>query len=648
MKRQTAIAGLVAATLLIICAACGGGGSSSPSNGGTPAAETLTIATASVLPGTLQGHEYSATLAATGGQGALHWSMAPAGATTLFPTGLVLDAATGTISGTVNFLGTAGFLATVTDSSSQTASKSFTITANTPLALPQTQAVTSGLYQDLSVVVIPAGGVAPFTYTLDGSCLPPGVRSNAGNVSAGTSGVLTLGQPYVAGIYSCQVTIQDSFTPPETASQVVRIYIVPDPLSIQTRSLPSNLLLNRPFSGSVIVRGGIPPYSYALVTGAVPAGLGPLQTTTGQISGTPTATGLYTFGIRVTDSESSNATSSFSINVVAPKGRNDTPATATPIRNGSFSASISPYDDPPDGTPAPGDNDYYKLVSLGGATVHVETNAKRPLPTNTLDTVIEIVDGNGQQLSACRQPGDTGTSFNSDCINDDIGGSPYVQDSALDYHVPGPTNIPSTFYVRVLDWRGDARPDMTYTLNVSGLAAPLTISTAYLAPAARGILYSQNLSSANGAGGVTWSIDSGALPPDLSLGGGGLVGGTPTTNGTYSFTVRATDSANPPQTTTRDFTIEVVDLLAISSPAVWPDACLNQPYSFAAQTSGGAPPVIWGFQSLGWVRINMQDNTGVFSGTPDMTGTFTGKLNATDATGNTAWQDVTLTIKTCP
>jgi hypothetical protein len=163
----------------------------------------------------------------------------------------------------------------------------------------------------------------------------------------------------------------------------------------------------------------------------------------------------------------------FSATVSQPLGRNDSPATATAIGNGSFSGSISPYIDPTNGTPAAGDNDFYKIVSLGGTTVHLETFAKRLRQENALDTVMEIVDGNGVRLSMCRQPGDTTNNFTSACINDDISLTPtHLQDSALDFLVPGTGSVPTKFYVHVLDWRGDARPDMTYNLNVSGVIPP--------------------------------------------------------------------------------------------------------------------------------------------------------------------------------
>src|SRR5207253_2892477 len=147
-------------------------------------------------------------------------------------------------------------------------------------------------------------------------------------------------------------------------------------------------------------------YTFAKISGFLPPGItGP--DASGRISGTPTLPGNFPFVVRVTDSSPTpqSLTQNFSLTVAHPLGRNDSPATASRIVPGGTAATISPYIDPPNGTPAAGDNDYYKVSSLGGVTVHVETLAKRSSSNNPLDTVIEIVDGNGHQLSTCRQPG---------------------------------------------------------------------------------------------------------------------------------------------------------------------------------------------------------------------------------------------------
>ncbi len=634
-------------TLLVCAALVGCGGSSSTGGGGTPPPPpALTITDAAILPGTLQNHTYTATLHVTQAVGAVTWSIAPISSTALFVNGLTIDPATGVLSGNANFAGTGGFVASVTDSSSppRTAHKSFTITAYDPLQAPAPQSFTVGQYQQASTLPInPASGVQPLSFTVTGGSFPAGLRLD------GQRGFL-LGSPMTIGKYVSTVTIQDSFMPPEVVTVQMTVVVIP-PLLQLPGALPIQILRNRPFSGRAVATGGIPPYKFTLTGGTLPPGFNPIEVNTGRLSGTPTTLGSYFYSINVSDSSSppQTAVTNFSTTVVDPIGRNDTVATATPIiQDGFYSASISPYIDPPDNAPLAADNDYYKLVAVSGSTVHVETQAQRWQSSNPLDTIIEVVDGNGNRQTTCRLPGNVATTFTSSCIDDDIGGSPYLLDSALDFKVPGAPSAATTFYVHVLDWRGDARPDMLYGLQISGVVSPLTILTTSLAPAARTVAYSQNLNTQNGTGTVSWNLAGGNLPPGLMLASNGLISGTATTNGTYPFTVQASDSSNPPQAVTAQESIQVVTPVAIVSAATWPDACVNQPYSFAVQKSGGLAPFNWSFISGNWISINLNFATGVFSGTAAVMGTFMGTVRVTDATGNGDSQNITLTVKQCP
>ncbi len=650
----------VLAALWLLSGCGGGGGGGGSSSSGPPIVvppQALTINTDVMLPGTLQGKSYSVTLTASGGQPAYHWSIAPRADTALFVTGMSIDANTGVLSGTANFLGQASFIATVTDAASppHTATKTFYLTASLPLTVPASQTVTLMQYSDSQPVVMLniTGGVQPFTITIPPGCLPAGVKQNPQQVSSYTFYTLITGIPLAIGSFQCAVTVQDSYSPPEVGTHLLTLNVTRASLRL-ANSLPTQLTVGVPFSGRLVATGGMTPYTFAITSGSLPAGLS-LDSSTGRVSGTPTTVSFYPFSATVTDSSSPAGKAYAYLNCsVRPRlGRNDSPATATPFPMRPFTASISPYIDPTNGTPAPGDNDYYKLQSLGGTTVHVGVSA---VGNDILDTVIEIVDGNGQPLTTCRQPGDNSTAFTSVCVNDDISSS-WV-DSALDLQVPGATNLAQTFYVHVLDWRGDARPDMIYTLSASGLVAPLAIDTSRVHAAWRGNTYSADLISTNGTGTVTWSLDSGSLPPGITLGSNGIFGGTPTTNGTYEFTVRATDSATPPQTATASLSIVVAEPLVFTSPAVWPDACQYRFYSFALQTAGGAPPVHFsGYYSTSplWpeIREGMTPDRlwydGVFSGIPTFTGTFTAKVSALDATGpQPVSQSVTLTVKACP
>lgn len=630
-----------AACLLVYLTACGGGASSSTrTSGNSP--QPLIIATDSILPGTLENQAYGVTLQALNGVGQLMWSIAPVSANAEFVDGLTINASTGLLSGTAGFTGTAAFIATVTDSATppRQVSKSFTVTASSPLQAPPPQTVDIGQFQEIPPVVVGAlNGVQPLTFTVVGACLPFGLRLDS------KTGVIR-GSTTVVGTYPCSISISDSYSPPELVTAQLMIRIGAPPLSIAD-SLPRQILLSRPFSGKAIATGGMPPYKFTLATGSLPVGFDPIDNS-GQVHGTPTALGQYTFGLDVADSSSppQSASTLFRIQVVTPMGRNDTVATATPIANGEFDASISPYIDPPDNAPLPADSDYYKLVSLADSVVHIETEARRWWPGEPLDTVIEIVDGSSTRFSRCRQPGETTPAFDSGCINDDI--SAGVLDSALDFQVPGSTNTPTVFYVHVFDWRGDARNDMRYALQVSGVVAPLSIQTTSLLPAARGLAYTQQLTATGSIGATSWSLASGNLPPGLFLNSSGSITGAGTADGTYSFTLKAADSGNPPQTATSAESIQVVEPVKITSPSTWPDGCVGQPYSFSIQTTGGKMPLAWSFVSGHWMGISLNQSTGVFSGMSGVAGTFQGTVGVNDATTHGDSQQVTITINQCP
>ncbi|MGW0503167.1 fibronectin type III domain-containing protein [Micromonospora sp. NPDC003241] len=80
--------------------------------------------------------------------------------------------------------------------------------------------------------------------------------------------------------------------------------------------------------------------------------------------------------------------------------------------------------------------------------------------------------------------------------------------------------------------------------------------------------YSQQLTVNGGTAPFTWSVSSGSLPPGLTLAPGtGLLSGTPTQAGTFSFTVRVTDSYD--QSATRPVSLVISPLagLRISVPS---------------------------------------------------------------------------------
>jgi len=57
-----------------------------------------------------------------------------------------------------------------------------------------------------------------------------------------------------------------------------------------------------------------------------------------------------------------------------------------------------------------------------------------------------------------------------------------------------------------------------------------------------GVSYSTTLAATGGTPSYTWALISGALPTGLTLSSNGTITGTPSSTGTFNFTVRVTDS----------------------------------------------------------------------------------------------------------
>ena len=73
---------------------------------------------------------------------------------------------------------------------------------------------------------------------------------------------------------------------------------------------------------------------------------------------------------------------------------------------------------------------------------------------------------------------------------------------------------------------------------------PLQVTTAGLPDGTNGLPYDLQLSAIFGQLPYSWLLVSGSLPSGLALATNGIISGTPTTNGTFNFTVQVTDASN--------------------------------------------------------------------------------------------------------
>ncbi len=262
------------------------------------------------LPGGQVGIPYSASLTATGGVLPYTWSVASGS----LPAGLSLTSnpdGTATISGTPTTLGNSTFTLQVADSESPPAtgtSSMLSISIEgfvtiTNMSLPNGNVA---VFYDSQLMA--TGGTPPYTWSLTSGSgpLPPGLSLTP------ATGVIS-GTPTTTGSYPITVQVSDSERPPVTATGSFTITIDTTP---QLQVMTSSLLVGTQgalYTDTLAATGGVPPYSWSLTAGPLPAGL--TLSGTGIISGTPTASGSFPITVKVTDTEGNTATADLTLTI---------------------------------------------------------------------------------------------------------------------------------------------------------------------------------------------------------------------------------------------------------------------------------------------------------------------------------------------
>jgi large repetitive protein len=152
--------------------------------------------------------------------------------------------------------------------------------------------------------------------------------------------------------------------------------------------------------------------------------------------------------------------------------------------------------------------------------------------------------------------------------------------------------------------------------------------------------YSYQL-TASGGGSQAWTLKSGNLPAGLTLGSSGLVSGTPTATGDFTFVIQVSDGSRSDAQT---YTLSVVQHLKITAP-VSPASEVGVPFTLALKSTGGRPANSWSIvQGTLPTGLTLDAATGEISGTPALTGTYPLKFQVTDSLGLTDAVDVPLKV----
>jgi hypothetical protein len=258
--------------------------------------------------------------------------------------------------------------------------------------------------------------------------------------------------------------------------------------SVTTASLPA-ATVGTAYTQTLAAANGTTPYTWAVTTGTLPAGL-TLIPATGVISGTPTTAATSNFTVTVTDSTTPTAkTATKALSIIV------NPAPVLTITTTTLPAATV------------GTAYSQTLAASNGTTPYTWAVTVGTLPTGlTINPTTGVISG-------------TPT-----------------------------TAATSNFTVTVTD-SAAATDTQVLSITVGTVVVPLAITTTSPLPAATfGAAYSQTLLASGGTTPYTWAVTVGTLPTGLTINPTtGVISGTPTAPAvpspvTSNFTARVTDA----------------------------------------------------------------------------------------------------------
>lgn len=154
-----------------------------------------------------------------------------------------------------------------------------------------------------------------------------------------------------------------------------------------------------------------------------------------------------------------------------------------------------------------------------------------------------------------------------------------------------------------------------------------SITLASVPAATAGTAYNQTISATPAGGNYSFALSGGALPPGLNL-SNGVLSGTPTQAGNFSFTLTATGFGTCAQARTYSFPVNCPTVTL--SPATLPNGVSGSVYG--PQTFSAAPlGTVWSFavtQGQLPPGLTLNSTTGVFGGTPTAAGNYSFSITA--------------------
>jgi len=510
----------------------------------------------------------------------------------------------------------------------------------------------------------------PVTYTLNNGSLPPGITMSAIGVISGT--------PSAPGNYSWTVQFTEGIDT-EYRTFTINVYAI----EITTPGRLPNAAQNAAYNVALSASGGAGGYSFT--SGGLPNGL--TLTAAGTISGTVTAgPGRWSFPVTATDQQGTSYTKQMAIEVI---GGSQFPSIALYGNgnwddctigvgcslNGQARGGVSPYSWAATGLPPgisirsgsgvtsswviPGDFElwgtptavgtYNVQLSVTDATGATTTNIlplkvsslgidySTELPNGTIGSVYSNkfrVLGGSNSYSASVVGGELadGISLNSSSLL--VSGTPLENGSffaSFQFADTAAHTLQSTNYYRV-----------GAGASITAIGTDSNLGRWTIGSSPRLYLYACCGSS------YVFTLAGGALPPGLSLSSSGVLGGTPTKVGNYSFLIEAADSGNTANVGFKQFTMTVTPIV-LTTATTLPYGNVGSAYSVPLSATGGTGTLSWTLAPFNYLPPGLNlISAGSISGTPTLTGDFQFTINTTDIAGNTGTWTLTISIFPTP
>jgi len=625
--------------------ACPGGGDGGPSDGGPqPGDSGVPGPSAPVLPEaaiweTTVGVPFERVLGASGGAQPLTYLAQG------LPSGLTLDARTGTLSGTPSIPGRFELDISVKDTAGRGDQKRYFL-----LVLQAPGFVTNGLPEALvgtpySARLEASGGKPPLTYSATAALLPSGL-------SLDTSGTLS-GTPLASGTFTFEASVTDAHGAVNRAEFTFEVRPAA-PVFFTTELPPA--YVSQPYRFTLAAEGGIQPYTWSRAQGAFPPGI--TLSAAGELTGTSSTAGTATFTLKVEDARGQSAQRAFTFEVL-PHVLITSSALPDAYRGSPYPAALEASGGSPpyswalaSGTPPPGLTLSSEGRFSGTATA-----------SGAFSFTARVTDSRGSTGSRAL----TVTSYMPPSVAPGVLDDTYVGESYSESFSATEGKPPYSFLAGALPQgltlsssgvlSGTATAPGTTSIDVTvsdanGRTGSRTFPVAVYAPVVLsphvpegrvGQPYSESLSVSGGKPPYTFVVVSDRPPSGISLASNGVLSGTPTGIGA-DFGVRVNDANGR-------FSVRMVSMSVYSPPrittAALPDATLSTFYSELLSSTGTKSPFVWGYSGTLPPGLTLRSDGALF-GTPTATGTWSFTVTLTDSVGEMTSRVFPLTVRGLP